>query len=101
MTQEDFRDSYTGRCKQFLAKSDARALSIVNTEDQESYDFFRNAKCLKGNIYADCCEYCAKELCLYYNPEVNLVPKGQSMMAFLTKEEAKKYLASKSENTTE
>ena len=101
MSQDDFRDSYTGRCKQFLAKSDSRALSIINTEDQESYDFFRNAKCLKGNVYADCCEYCAKDICLYYNPEVNLVPTGQSMMAFMTKGEADAYLAKKAEANNE
>lgn len=101
MTQEDFRDHYTGRCKQFLAKSDTRALSIVNVEDQESYDFFRNAKCLKGNVYATCCEYCAKEICLYFNPEVNLVPKGQSMMAFMNKGEAEAYLAKKTEANNE
>ena len=62
MSQDDFRDELTGRCKQFLQKSDKSALSIINTDNQESYDFYRNAKCLKGNQYATCCEYCAKEL---------------------------------------
>ena len=95
MSQDDFRDNLTGRCKQFMPKSDKSALCIINVEDQESYDFYRNTKCLKGNIYATCCEYCAKEMCLYFDPEVNLVPKGQSQMAVMTKSEAEQYLASK------
>ena len=95
MSQDDFRDNLTGRCKQYMPRTGESSLSIINVEDPESYDFFRNSKCLKGNVYATCCEYCAKESCLYFDPEVNLVPKGQGMMAFMTKQEAEQYLTAK------
>ena len=97
MSQDDFRDNYTGRCKQILHKTDDRAFAVINVEDQQSYDFYKNSKCLKGNIYASCCEYCGKDICLYYNPEVNFVPKGQGQIYFMSKEESDKYLAKKNE----
>lgn len=95
MNQDDFRDELTGRCKKFKEKNEGQALCITNVEDQETYDFYRNIKCAKGNIYATYCEYCAKHTCLYYDPEVNLVPKGQSNFVIMNKIEATTYLKNK------
>ena len=95
MNQEEFRDKTTNRCTQFMPRNGK--MMIMNVEDQETYDFYRNAKCVKGNPYATACDYCAAEECIYFNPEVNLVPVGQGQMVIMEPDEVEKYLAAKAE----
>lgn len=85
MEQNDFRDPNTGLCKLFK-KKDGQGL-FINVEDPGLYEHYFTKSCYKGNIYADYCEYCAKDNCLYYKPEVNLVPKGQEQIVILDKNE--------------
>jgi hypothetical protein len=92
-SQDEFLVKATGRCKYFTPKNGQHF--IVNSDTQEEYDYYRNIKCVKGNVYADYCSYCAQGLCLYYDPESNLVPKGQAQTCILEPEEAIKYLANK------
>lgn len=81
MEQNDFRDPKTDRCKLFEEKR-GRGL-FVNVEDPKMYEYHKAKPCFKGNIYADYCEYCGKECCLYYKPDVNLVPKGQEKIVIM------------------
>jgi hypothetical protein len=93
MHQDDFRDTDTNRCKHFMPKNGKHM--VLNVEDQGAYDFYRNIKCLKGNQYAQYAEYCGKETCVYYNPEINLVPPGHGALNIMEPDEAEKYLKNK------
>lgn len=88
MEQNDFRDENTGLCKLFEKKA-GQGL-FVNVEDPSLFEHYRARHCYKGNIYADYCEYCAKNECLYYKPEVNLVPKGQEKIVIMDSSEMEK-----------
>lgn len=81
MDQSDFRDEDTGLCKLFKPKEENRL--IINIEDRELYDYYNSKSCYKGNLYADYCEYCGRDLCLYYKPEINLVPEGESKIVII------------------
>ena len=85
MEQNDFKDKDTGLCKKFESKK-GRGL-FINVEEVQIYEYYRSKPCYKGNIYAEYCEYCAKDECLYYKPDVNLVPKGHEKIVIMEKEE--------------
>lgn len=95
MHQDDFKDQTTNICKKYKAKTPSEHLVIINVDNQETYDFYRNINCAKGNVYANYCEYCGKESCLYFSPEVNLVPVGQGQMAIMSEEEENQYSSKK------
>lgn len=88
MDQSEFFDQKTGLCKVFSEKK-GRQL-VVNVEDPLMYEHYYAKSCYKGNRYADYCEYCAREACLYYKPEVNLVPEGNEKTIILTKDEVER-----------
>ena len=88
MDQSDFKDEKTGLCKCFEDKR-GRQL-VINTEDPMLFEHYNIKPCFKGNQYAEYCEYCARETCLYYRPEVNLVPEGQEKTIILTKDEVER-----------
>ena len=88
MDQSEFRDDETGLCQKFTDKK-GRQL-VVNVEDPLVFEHYHTKSCYKGNLYADYCEYCGRESCLYYRPEVNLVPEGQEKTIILTKDEVER-----------
>lgn len=91
---DEFRDPTSGMCKCFKPKNGQ--MMIVNVEDPVEYEYYRNKPCFKGNLYAEYCEFCAKDLCLYYKIEVNLVPQDQGKTIILDTEETKRYKEQKS-----
>ena len=92
MSQDEmsFLDPSTGLCKRFEEKGGK--LLVVNTEEKVMFNHYTAQACYKGNKYAPYCDFCAKELCLYYKPEVNLVPEGQEKIIILNSDEVDKHL---------
>ena len=89
--EQQFYDEQTGRCRCFKERNNANGAQIViNVEESFMYEYHKRNKCYKGNNYAPYCAFCPKELCLYYDPEVNLVPEGQGAVVILTPEEVEK-----------
>ena len=78
---EDFKDPKTGLCKAFVPKHSKKL--IINTEDPVMFNFYSMHSCSKGNKYVDYCDYCAKELCLYYKPTVQIAPEGKGGIIIL------------------
>ncbi len=85
MEQNDFKNTKTGKCKFFEPKN-GRTL-IVNTIDKSMYDHYATCNCYKGNIYCEYAEYCAKDLCLYYKPKVQLSSPEHAGIIILDKDE--------------
>ena len=53
------------------------------------YDHYSSCSCYKGNIYCEYAEYCAKELCLYYKPIVQLSTPDHAGIIILDAEDKK------------
>ena len=91
--EQIYYDETTGQCKCFSAR-DGKAL-IVNVDEPLLYNHYTSKVCYKGNTYAPYCSFCPKELCLYYKPEVNMVPEGEAKTVIMSSDEVTKYKASK------
>ena len=85
MDQDEFKNPDTGLCKQFDARNGRKL--IINTMDRTMYDHYLKRNCFKGNLYCDYCEYCPKDLCLYYKPTVQLSPPAHAGIIILDKNE--------------
>ncbi len=93
MDQREFKSETSDTCLKFEPKN-GREL-IINVNDKLIYEHYRSKPCYKGNSYADYCDYCARDICLYYKPEVNMVPVGQEKTVILNSEEAALYRKNK------
>ena len=92
--EQIYYDETTGQCKCFSAKA-GRTL-IVNVDEPLLYNHYTSKACFKGNTYAQYCSFCPKELCLYYKPEVNMVPEGSAKTIILDDVESSEYKNKKS-----
>lgn len=87
MEQNDFKNEKTGLCKFFNPRENRKL--IVNTMDTAMYDHYSSCSCYKGNIYCEYAEYCAKDLCLYYKPTVQLSTPDHAGIIILDAEDKK------------
>lgn len=94
--EQVYYDEKTGKCKNFVPK-DGQKL-VINVEESFIYEYHNRNACFKGNSYAPYCAFCAKELCLYWKPEVNLVPEGQGETVILDKYEVEQIEQKKANN---
>ena len=88
--EQSYCDPNTGLCKYFEQKNGR--LLVVNTEEKIMFNHYTAQNCFKGNKYAPYCDFCAKDLCLYYKPEINLVPEGQERVIILNADEVEKHV---------
>lgn len=85
MEQNDFKDEKSGQCKKFEARNGRKL--VVNTMSTDMYDHYIKNPCFKGNIYCEYAEYCAKDLCLYYHPKIQLSTPDHAGIIILDKDE--------------
>ena len=84
-----FCDPKTGLCRYFEPK--AGKMLVVNVDESIMFSHYTAQACFRGNKYAPYCDFCAKDICLYYKPEVNLVPEGQDKVIILNSDEVEKH----------